>query len=62
VCKAGTVIETRSHVASASTKDEVLIKGYMVSSVNEWGFDQTRILLVLFVERHAKAKNYAQTR
>jgi hypothetical protein len=56
------VIETRSHVVSASTKDEVLIKGYMVSSVNEWGFDQTRILLVLFVERHAKAKNYAQTR
>jgi hypothetical protein len=47
VCKAGTVIETRSHVASASTKGEILIKGYMVSSVNEWGFDQTRILLVL---------------
>eukprot|EP00960_Hanusia_phi_P032182 749733-Hanusia_phi.AAC.1 len=28
---------------------ERLLKGYMVSSVNEWGADQTRILLVLSV-------------
>ena len=27
-------------------KRERLVKGYMVSSVNEWGADQTRILLI----------------
>jgi hypothetical protein len=38
------VVETRA--AAITAKGERLLKGYMVSSVNEWGADQTRILLV----------------
>ena len=33
-------------VETIAAKRERLIKGYMVSSVNEWGADQTRILLI----------------
>jgi len=35
-----------AHAPASTDKGERLLKGYMVSSVNEWGAEQTRILLV----------------
>ena len=35
-----------AHAPASTDKGERLLKCYMVSSVNEWGAEQTRILLV----------------
>mmetsp|Transcript_51303 Transcript_51303/g.127739 ORF Transcript_51303/g.127739 Transcript_51303/m.127739 type:complete len:275 (+) Transcript_51303:47-871(+) len=39
---------------------EKLLKGYMVSSVNEWGADQTRILLISEDSIHRVKYNFAK--
>ena len=36
------------------------MKGYMVSSVNEWGADQTRILLISDESIHRVKYNFAK--
>jgi len=45
-------------VESDALKGERLIKGYMVSSVNEWGADQTRVLLVTNEAVHRVKYNF----
>ena len=45
-------------VESNALKGERLIKGYMVSSVNEWGADQTRVLLVTNEAVHRVKYNF----
>ena len=47
-----------SHAFLLQTQGERLLKGYMVSSVNEWGADQTRILLITDQALHRVKYNF----